>query len=594
MIANFIIIDTKKEGLPKTFENFEHQFALQEQFIMGTNSPHTLYEDTTGKKIIIIGDYIGTSQELLNAEVNEIPKLKGNFYAIVTTPETVAIYSSFFSILPLYHTIDHGIIASAIDPILQHTTKEYTTDKTYILENLLFNYGFFNRTLYQEIKLIPCHHYLHYSNNQTTLQHHFDITEWYTQTPKGGAKTASVLSDLFIETTKHYFPDAYFDIAFTSGFDGRTLVSCALHHQKTFGTFSFGRPEIADVRIPSENAKALHIPYRSFDIGHEAYLDQNYLENANEYTTKGYKGNGYLQSHYVSSTKKIAKDSNYMLSGYVGSELFRALHATGTVTAAALRDVFMIADEDTLREKLKTSSTLNVLQKETYTPELNALIEEVLLYKRKLPKNISLNQQFYTFIFEETIRKFFGQKITLQQQYINVRTPFLDAQFVYALLQTKYAGANNDFFTQNPLKRTKGQYIYTDIIKKTNPIIYRQMTGKGYRPIDVRNPLYMVNIIYPFFKKRFLKKVTKTYMDNFGIVTGVLRNIQYLYPLLENSSIFDTKKLSKRLAKLDAYSPEKERDTLLLSLALLQNIANTKALNLSPLPTEPLVKSTLN
>jgi hypothetical protein len=35
------------------------------------------------------------------------------------------------------------------------------------------------------------------------------------------------MAELFIVSTCDYFPDKNFSITFTSGFDGRTLVSCA-------------------------------------------------------------------------------------------------------------------------------------------------------------------------------------------------------------------------------------------------------------------------------------------------------------------------------------------------------------------------------
>lgn len=572
---DFIILKTEEKNKQVTTA-FKYHLEIHKNLILETNSPYSDF-NKNGKRIIIIGDYIGTKETLFTSNDDDIPKLRGNFYAIIIVDDTIKVYNSFFSVLPIYYCTDSYTISSSIDLIKECIPQKYTIDKKYILENLLFNYGFFNRTLYNEIKLLPCHTFARLTLNSIEICKHFSITELFTASPKGGKKIADELSDLFIETAKHYFPDEHFDIAFTSGFDGRTLVSCALHHGKKFSTFSFGRKEINDVRIPCSNAKVLDIPYQSFDISTPEYLDSFYYKNAEEYNTKAYKGNGFLQAHYVYSTKKISQQSKYMLSGYVGSELFRALHATGTVTSVALKDVFMITDESLLQKKIKTSKVLDVLDMEEFTNDLEELVDEILNYKRSLPKNITINQQFYTFVFEEIVRKFFGQKIAIQQRYLNVRTPFLDYQFVKKLLQTKYAGANNDFFTQNPLKRTKGQYIYTDIIRKTNRTIYRQKTGKGYRPIDVRNIFYMANILYPFLKKRFIKKVKKTYMDNFGIVSGIVQNKEKVRLFIDTGSYFNKEKLSRMLDDLTVFTVENERDTLLMSLSILKNIYSLKS-----------------
>lgn len=571
MIDDFIILEShEKKG--DVFALFEHHITLPKGLVLLSNGLYTEYRKYD-KRIIIIGDYIGDEETLLATKNDDIPKLRGNFYALVIFNKEVSLYSSLFSILPVYYKVDQCIVSSSISLLQKCVPQAYTIDKKYILENLLFNYGFFNRSLYNEIKLVPCHSSIQFVKNKQLdilINKIFWIHELFCSSLRKGIR-ANELSDMFIETTKHYFPEEHFDIAFTSGFDGRTLVSCALHHDKKFDTFSFGRAQIDDVRIPRSNAKTLKIPYQSFDISTESYLSNHYFDNAIEYCTQGYLGNGFLQAHYIYSTKKISDRSKYMLSGYVGSELFRALHATGTVTSVALKDLFTISDENTIRAKLKNSKTLEVLNKKEFTNELKELIEEVILYKRNLSKENTLNQQFYTFIFEETVRKFFGQKITTQQKYINVRTPFLDYQFVKALLNSQYAGANNDFFTKNPLKRAKGQYIYADIIKKTNKTIYRQMTGKGYRPIDVRNMFYMINIVYPFFKKRFIKKVKKTYMDNFGIVSGVLKHKHLLRSFMDNDTFFNHQKINQILDELTVYSPETKRDTLLMALSLLKN-----------------------
>jgi asparagine synthetase B (glutamine-hydrolysing) len=570
MVDDFIILSTKEKNISVS-NVFKYQLDINKDLILVTNSRYSDF-NKSGKRVIIIGDCIDTEEILYVSKDNDIPKLRGNFYAVVVYNETVKIYNSFFSILPLYYSMDRDVVSSSIDMIKMFIPREYTVDKKYILESLLFNYGFFNRTICKEIKLLPCHSFVQFTNNHIEIHKHFLITELFVSTPRGGKKVADELSELFIKTSKHYFPDEHFDIAFTSGFDGRTIVSCALHHNKKFSTFSFGRPEIDDVHIPSRNAQTLGIPYQSFDVSDKEYLDTQYLENADEYNTRAYKGNGFLQAHYVYTTKKISQQSRYMLSGYVGSELFRALHTTGTVTSLALRDVFITTEENTLKTKLRTSKALEVLNINEFVDDLEELVDEILEYKRSLSKKLTINQQFYIFVFEEIIRKFFGQKIAVQQQYLNVRTPFLDYQFVKTLLQTKYAGANNDFFTQNPLKRTKGQYIYTDIIRKTNKIIYRQRTGKGYRPIDVRNIFYMMNIIYPFFKKRFVKKVKKTYMDNFGIVSGIQSNKEKVRPYIDEGFYFDQEKLTQMFNDLTVYTVEHERDTLLMSLSILKNI----------------------
>ncbi|MDY8136892.1 asparagine synthase-related protein [Aquimarina sp. 2201CG5-10] len=562
-------------------KDFIHKLSKKESiqltndwFLFSSKKNYTEY-NITGAKIIIIGDYLDSIQDFFTVADNDIPKQRGHFYAIIIKGNTIKVYNSLFSMLPVYYCSRHCFISSSIDLIKNHLEDQLEIDKKFILENLLFNYGFFNRTLFKQINLLPSHTFITLRNNKIRLSKHISMKDLFVLFPMRGEKTARKLSDLFIETTKKYFPDKPFQVAFTSGFDGRTLVSCATHHQKQFETFSFGRPENDDVTIPQQNSEFLNIPYQYFDLGEESYVQSDYYQNAIEYTSSGYLGNGFLYPHFLYSTKEISKNTNYLISGAAGSELFRALHNTGAVTSQALVDVFKLNDEKEIREALKNAKPLEVLNQEEFREELDELIEEVIAYKQELPSDLSMNQRFYVFVFEEIFRKFFGQWITLQQKYLNVRTPFLDYNFVKELLATGYAGANNDFFTKNPIKRMKGQYLYSDIIRKTNTHIYHQKTGKGYRPIDVRDPRYIHNIILPFLNKRFKRKVAKTNLDNLGIISGIKANRKKISEILQkNQGMFNTKILKDLQDNLTPYTPEKKRDTLLMSIALIHNISS--------------------
>lgn len=525
------------------------------------------YEEN-GTKMIIIGDLIDSKETLFATKIEQIPRLKGNFYAIVVKKEEVRIFSSFLSVLPMYYTSDFDLISSSIDYIRENSPNVFTTDKKFVLESLLFNYGFFNRTLYKEVSLVPSNHYVRINRLATEIKKHFETTSLFTNTVRKGKKSAYTLSNVFIAMTEAYFPDQKFDVAFTSGFDGRTLVSCARYHQKMFATFSFGRSENADVYIPKSNATALGIPYRYFDLGDPNYIHTFFIKSAEEYIKTCPGGNGLIYAHFLHSTIEIAKDSEYLISGVMGSELFRALHLTGAVTSQALVDVFTNDTEKELSASIRNSKALKSIRLEDFEQELEELILELIAYKSNMPNEYTQNQQFYIFVFEEVFRKFFGQWIYIQMHHINVRTPFLDYGFIKELLQTRYAGANNDFFTDNPLKRMKGQFLYADIIKKTNKTIYHQKTGKGYRPKDIRESLFLPNIILPFIKKRFQRKVHKVNLDNLGIISGVLSQKEMFKKLIKHTEWVNSEYLCDVLENLSPYTNEKDRDTLLMTLSL--------------------------
>ncbi|MEW7277938.1 asparagine synthase-related protein [Aquimarina sp. 2201CG1-2-11] len=578
---NYFIL-SKKDIAPS---GGEHQIYLLHDWVITLQTDDYKDCNKEGVRIIIIGDYIGSVQTLFDTEHSNIPKLRGNFYAIVVSDQTIKIYNSFLSILPLYFTNDHRYISSSIRYIRNVSQEEFSINKKYILEGLLFNYGFFNRTLYKEIQLLSSNSFLILNEDSVNEEKHFETTSLFHKNPSRGSKVVDQLSDLFISTTAHYFPDTSFTVAFTSGFDGRTLVSCATHFQKDIKTFSFGKPENDDVAIPKLNAEELNIPYQSLDLGSEAYIREDYLNSAKDYIDQFPGANGLIYPHIAYSAKQIAKDSEFLLSGVIGSELFRALHITGAVTSQALVDIFTSNSTQEIRDKITNSKALEAIKKEEFHVELEELIEEIIAYRTSISKDLTQNQQFYVFVFEEVFRKFFGQWIAMQMHHIKVRTPFLDYIFIKELLKTQYAGVNNDFFTENPLKRMKGQYLYTDIIKKTNKRIYQQMTGKGYRPKDLRESIYIYKIIFPFITKRLRRKIKTPYLDNLGIISGILANKEHVKKLINNTTYFDSSKLLLILDTLTPTTPEKERDTLLMMMSVLIALRHNPIHNKTKQPT---------
>lgn len=522
----------------------------------------------------IIGDLISDKLELLNFEPNQLKLLKGNFYLIRQTEDSTEIFNSFLSILPIYYSADYNIVSSNFNYIHKDYSKNLTIDKKFILECLLFNYGFFNRTLFKEILLLPANTYLQIQSNHFTFFKHFNFSNLFDN--KHNKLNKNELADLFIKTTRSYYPDSNMHIAFTGGFDGRTLVSCALHLNKKFKTFSFGKPENDDVIIPQNNAKELNLYYNCFNLGSLEYLNHNYPQSAKEFNESSVGGNGFIYSHVSYSAKEIKKESDYLLAGYFGSELFRALHIEGAVSSSALVSLFNNDDENTFAKHISESKVFEFLNISEFKPELEELINELINYKNNLPKNLSKNQKMYVFVFEEIFRKLFGQWIVAQQEHLIVRTPFIDYQFLNELLKTKYAGANADFLTKNPYKRMNGQVIYAHIIRKTNSTILYQKTGKGYKPIDILNKFNLSKLVLAFALKKLKRKVVKENLDNLGIISGNKSDLINKLSNISSDKLFKTENIIASIKGFNPFMNEKRRDTVLASASLALQLNQLK------------------
>lgn len=501
---------------------------------------------------------------------NMLHDLKGLYYLFLIDHKhsTISIYNSLFSILPLfsYEDEDRIIISSQMSLIRQTISGALEIDKTFVFQQLVFNYPLFDHTIYKKIKLVPAQHGVTIRDSRVELQKHTRIQDYYSNTPEPWKKAADGLSDLFIAETRHYFPDDPFSITFTGGFDGRTLVSCALHANKAFSTYSFGTHRNDDVTVPRDQADALGVSYHPIYLDTREYVQEHFRPVGQELIELTGGLSNYLYVHFLYAAKILAPDTKYMLSGFFGSELFRALHLTGAVTSTELVNFFRLNEGEWITS-LKESPKLKYLKKELFKDALDETIEELLKFKKfNYSSDLTLNQFFYIYVFEEIFRKFFGSIISAQMNYSQVRVPFLDFNFIKNLLLTELAGANNDFYTANPLKRFKGQYLYARIIQKSHEPLLSRKTSKGYAPGDLLSSFGKINLTKAFAIKKLKRKLMWPYLDNLSIISGLKtlsdNSQSNAYPYYFNADL-----LAEIYEKLDT-APEYLRDIYALAMSV--------------------------
>jgi asparagine synthase (glutamine-hydrolysing) len=564
MLFDFIII--RKFLFQKLNQNFLPSFLIQLNDDWIFFSSKEIFVIKSGRyNYIIIGDCI--NKQDIRPENIDISKLKGNFYLISWIDNRINIWSSMFNILPVYYTDDFNAISNNIQRLF-NIVSDKTIDKTFILENLLFNYGFFNRTIIKEIKLLNSNSYFEINNSGCIIKKHINIGEFFSSTIISIKKSKKYLSDLFIETILEYFPEEDYSISFTSGLDGRTIVSCSTYYNMNFFTGSFGKIGNSDVEIPRKNALSLKIPYHFFPLD-ENYSKYQYPVYA-DLIIKDLPGyNGLLYPHFKAFSRENSQNYNYLLSGFFGSELFRAMHITGAVTSASLVNLFNTNAKD-FNRVIWESPVLNLLNIDEFKDEIDLLSNDLIDYFNKIPEHLTKNQKFYFFVFEEILRKFFGSQIYFQMQDITIRTPFIDFNFIKEILKTEFAGANNDFYTENVLKRFKGQLLYSEIIRKTNKSIYKQKTGKGYPPSALIEPFGVIAILYPYLRKKISRKINPQNLDNLGIISG------FKYYCENNQSIINrdlfSHKVEEKIKHFFSNMSEKERDLILHITSISRSI----------------------
>ncbi len=517
--------------------------------------------------------------------IEKLRSIKGIFYLIQIEEELnrnkLKIYNSLFSILPIYYfkgTSDF-FVASKIDLIMKYSNKTFKPNYRFILETLLFNYAFFNITIDEDIRLLPSNSYLEINNDQFSIHKHTNIQNFYTGKSDYWKKAKNYISELFIQEVSDYFPAEKFQISFTGGFDGRTLVSCAKHYHRNFETFSFGRPETDDVKIPLKDSKKLGIVFYPIFLDSNTYIHNDFLTYGKEMVllTGGYSN--FLYTHFLYSANILKKKTNYILTGYFGSELCRAPHIQGAQISRTLYDYFVNESEYKWIEKIKNSKRLLFLQKENFSWAFDSLIEDLIAYKKGIVQVEKLNQKLYVFIFEELLRKVFGSWIVAQSKYLNVRTPFINFEFIKELLKTELAGVNNPFFVENPVKRLKGQILYAEIIRRTSDIIYNQATGKGYKPKDLLTLLGKFTIANSFLRKRLQRKIQKPFLDNLSLLSGIHSNQEHFLNIIQNlpeyfNEYFQLEFINNNIKTFCNVHNEEFRDLNIISHSIISLLAD--------------------
>lgn len=498
-------------------------------------------------------------------ENNTVYKFGGFFYLISIDKNKIKIFSSLFNILPVYifQMGEETLISSRIKLIQDLTKIELKVDKQFILERLFFNYPLFNRTIWEQIKLLPSCSHIEFDGKIKIIKS-LSIEDYYIESPPKGKDVLENISQTFLSTSKKYFPSEKFAVSFTSGFDGRTLVSSGLYFKKDFFTYSFGTRNFSDVMLPSVQAQKLNLEHDSIILD-EDYVKNKSFENSLE-IIKATEGNtSFNRAHYRYAAKILSNKTKYILTGNFGSELFRAFNYSGSVLSDELRFFFDDNKIEVWIEKIKKSPKWNYLIEGIYNDELKSLTYELSEYKNKY-KQLPKNAFFYIYIFQEIFRKYFGAEIVFQRDLIFNRSPYLDFDFINVLLTTYYSGVYSEFYSNNPLKRYKGQLPYCYIIKNSFPPLLDLITGKNYKPKDLLTFFGKLKLLNNFIFKKMKKKEYDPYLVEKAFDNNVPRYLNTQF----NDSIFNVKEIKSQLSSNPTLS-EKSLLSHILSINMFLN-----------------------
>jgi hypothetical protein len=532
--------------------------------------PEVIHFNSIHNELMLWGDPAGGEEFTGNIDGAIAPdqifsKVYGHFYFLLLNKKERELIAgnSVFSILPVYYSEVSGQIIlsnNAID--LGKYMGLDVISRRFVLETILFNYPLFNHSIIEKVSLLPSNSYMKIMKGAFGFVKHTNIESYFSSDPVPWKRAADTVSDAFIETVKKYLPSERYVNALTGGFDSRTLVAAGLASGGDLLCYSFGAPGSKDVEIPDRVTSIAGLPFRKILLDDD-YARNDSLRNGLEFIMNASGSASFARGHYLYAARIMAEHSGYMITGNFGSELFRAANVRGVVFSPNLVKLFSSGNMDEALKIIESSREFSSVRKESFAVEWDQLKQDL----RALPcfssgyRQLTLNQRFYLFVFEEVFRKYFGAEMANQFRYLRNRTPYIDTEFLKTILGTGFAGVYSDFFERNPFKRYKGQVLYAHIIMKTRPDLGRILLDKGYCPNDLLTAGGKVNVIKGYLKKKINKISVPA--DPYSVDRAFRHNIGFYRQVPVDSALFNTEFLTDA-----AFAQPDGHLIMLLSLSL--------------------------
>ncbi len=448
---------------------------------------HYHFQFSDGGVLHVFGDLITKEAEVTKHAAfspEQVLDWKGNFNFVHIKDGEVKAGNSNFSLLPLYYHLDQNQL-TITNRLVYMTAKRDQHCKVYLLERLLFNYSLTHHTHFKGVRSVPSFHCITQHDQSISIKEYFDWRRLVTESPKEIDRSKDDVIDLFSSIIHDYFPDEKFHCAFTSGFDSRSIFALASSRSKNEVTgFSFGTQLSDDVVLPSQLCKKYNLKFDSIILGND-YIYHEYWNSVSDIIVKSDGLSTLSRAHYSYASQYLSTQSNYFLSGNYGSELFRAVHSDGAITASLLFDLVEGIFPETLASLIMKYPKYAFLTDSDWELAFQQLHEELKEKVKYFNGDFSTGLRMYYWVWLVSIPNYFGGELLMQQHHIKHRTPFADFDFFRFIQGTEFSGAYEDFKQKNLMKRMRGQKFYPFLLEAIeSPLLY-ETTGKGYKPIDI-------------------------------------------------------------------------------------------------------------
>ena len=264
--------------------------------------------------------------------IKVLDRLNGMFgFAIWDRLErTLLIARDRYGIKPVYYTMAGGtfLFGSEIKAMLAHPACPRGLDKKALLEYFTFQNFFTDRTLFDNVRILPAGHWLKIgSEGRLVLQRYWDFHFSEPATPASREEYVEELDRLFRQAvTRQLVSDVDVGSYLSGGMDSGSITAVAaaqLPYLKTF-TVGFDLNSASGVELGyDERAKAEYMSYLFKTEHYEMVLKAGDMERAMPAMTRHLEEPRVGQSYPNYYAAKLAsKFGKVVLSGAGGDELF--------------------------------------------------------------------------------------------------------------------------------------------------------------------------------------------------------------------------------------------------------------------------------
>jgi asparagine synthetase B (glutamine-hydrolysing) len=459
--------------------------------------------------------------------------------------------------LPIYYydCDSYFLFASKIESLLASgLMKDIEFDAVTMAEHLFFNYPLSDHTYIKDIYTLPDASALVHNNSALFIRRYWNVEEFFDHTALNKKQSIEAINQGLKLSIDKLFKNTNGEINFslTGGWDSRVVLSYLLpEYKERINTYSFGAPEAEDIWVPEFIAEKEGFSYTPYKLDHN-YLNNEFLENAEDTVILSNGTRNYKRTHYVYAVKQIAKNSDTLLTGIFGDEVFKVGKPQGgsVISNNAVNFIESGFNIDSMIKQFKKSNIPGLfnIPKEELTTKLTKRLSDI---KKRFGKYRTSGQQYFAFRFTLNLRKYFGHEANSYNDFVYCHSPFIDYDFLKEFARTKYMVSKYPFKKSSLKLKAQSSWLYYKLTKLNQKRLTKYPSSRAFNMKDTNTIIGLFKILNSkILKKKYRKKVdgfnTKDTDGHFH--QSLLNNISF-----NNYQVFNTPDKNPELNNIEDY-----------------------------------------